>query len=170
LPYFQQAESTCNSILAAISNRPEDVNNSTLMHDIETLLAKSYYGYGVIATETNQPKKALKQFEKFLAIARREYDDGLDDSAKHLSIALNEVGVALCMNNRLEEALEYFLDSIKIMQEADDYMPISVTFPKSNLGLAYWMLGKNVDAEDVLLDALKVREQAFGRTEPRSFM
>jgi hypothetical protein len=63
-----------------------------------------------------------------------------------------------------------FRNSIESARLLADYKPIDASFPHVNLGLAYWLMGRNEEAMRALLTGLRDREDAYGVDDTHSFM
>lgn len=86
-----------------------------------------------------------------------------------LGIVYNETGVAYGMNDEWSLAEDYFLKSIQVMKEQENYDDTMLGWPEPNLGLIYWIQGRYDEAETVLNEILEIHALAFGVDDTQSF-
>ena len=168
-PYFDLALKLCESLrrfLDGLSGpgRPE------ILVQLNTIFAELHHNLGCIGTETNNPQLTLNHFKIFNKMMINESGSSNRGKDKRLAISWNELGIAYMMNTMWAMGEECFKHSIESARLLSNYKPIDTSFPHVNLGLAYWLMGRNEDAIRALLTGLEAREQAYGIDDVHSFM
>lgn len=129
---------------------------------------------GAIATETNDPQGCLEHYTVILEMTRQHYSQPRNmDQNLSLSIALNEIGTAYMINDRISDAINAFKEALEIAERYQPFSSKALTFSSlasANMGLAYWLEGRLDDAIVVLTSALKVRERQLGIDDRGSFV
>ena len=138
------------------------------------LLADIHSSQGAIATETNRPTDCLEHYQQFMSLAEARFRSScrMDDTIA-LSYAENELGIALMMNSREQDAKEIFERAMERCRRycAESEQALDVfSFASANFGLACLETGETVDALNVVLYALKERSRKKGLSDDYSFM
>jgi serine phosphatase RsbU (regulator of sigma subunit) len=76
---------------------------------------------------------------------------------KHVSNALNTLGIGSFINGDFDKAIEYFNNCLKVQFELDDKSGAASTY--NNLGVIYTNQGNHVSAIDFYSKSLKIREE-----------
>lgn len=138
--------------------------------DIDDILAEVHHNRGVIANETNRPDQSLRYLVKFNEMMLAELGERRAGTDMRLALSFNELGCAWMLQDDYPHAEECFKKSIKAMKVLDNYEPWQVSLPGVNLGVVYWLTGRNDEALEVLLKGLRDRERKFGYNDQESFM
>jgi len=134
------------------------------------MLRESHNNQGSAAAETNDHKECLDHNKTWLKMSlERVTDSGQQIIDYELGAIYNEVGVAYAMNDLYDDAVRYFLESIKVFQALDDYEETMLGWPEPNLGFMYWVLDRQLEAEQVLLEILEIHATAWGVDDRKSF-
>jgi len=137
---------------------------------LDSILAEIQHNRGCIATEINDPHDALNYHKSFNAMMVREMGTSTSGNDMRLAISWNELGNAYMLNDDWWKGEECFQKSIDLMRQLDQFEKVSISLPVVNLGLAYWLQGRHEEANDVLVEGLKNREDAFGAEDRVSFI
>ncbi len=123
---------------------------------------------GAIANEINDGPGCLSNnlilLEMREAVVKERGKPDVRFAAAH-----SQIGIAYMMTGKLALATEYFKRSIAIFKSLEDFKVDMLGFPMANLGLAYWIQGQLLDAEETFATALEDREKAFGKMDQVSY-
>lgn len=145
-------------------------SDSQDLEQVSYILRESHNNQGSAAAETNDRKGCLHHSLIWLQMSLdRKSDSGDPIEDYELGITYNETGVACGMNDMYEEAADYFIKSMNIMRQLDNFDDTMLGWPETNLGFIYWVQGKLDDAELVLNEILEIHAAAFGLDDTESF-
>lgn len=134
------------------------------------MLRETHNNQGSAANETHHLRESLEHNEKWLQLAlNRRNDLGQPVEDYELGCAYSEVGVALAVNGRYDDAIEHFLSSVKVYQGLPEYEDTMLGWPLPNLGFIYWVLGQYDLAEETLNEILAIHEKKWGVDDTESF-
>ncbi|KAL9628452.1 MAG: hypothetical protein Q9164_007271 [Protoblastenia rupestris] len=138
--------------------------------EVSLTLRMAHNNQTTAAAETNARGDCLHHSLIWMEMfQKRKTPDGKPLRDYELAIVYNEIGVAYGMNEQWSLAEDYFLKSIEVMKEQDDYEDTNLGWPEPNLGLIYWIQGRYDEAETVLNEILDVFALAFGVDDIKSF-
>jgi tetratricopeptide (TPR) repeat protein len=165
------AKYICETLKTRLYEEPEAMSPNVVTHkQLDSILAEIQHNRGCIATEINDPHDALNYHKSFNAMMVREMGTSTSGNDMRLAISWNELGNAYMLNDDWWKGEECFQKSIDLMRQLDQFEKVSISLPVVNLGLAYWLQGRHEEANDVLVEGLKDREDAFGAEDRVSFM
>ncbi|KAK4443193.1 tetratricopeptide repeat domain-containing protein [Podospora aff. communis PSN243] len=122
----------------------------------DSVLCSIHFCLGLIYTDTNEPKLALKHKEANLAMQRAICDSiGPDFVDTRLGNAYTEMGLALAEAGKLDEAIEAFEREMEIRKRIGT---TSLVSRDANYAMALMLRGGLDKAEGVLLDSVKIWE------------
>ena len=154
----------------------ETIKSSNLCEDdeqrrnLDTLLGEIHHNLGCVGTETNEPESTLRHFQQFKDIVLNQDSKNAHESRLAPSIAWNELGNAWMLNKNWLKGEECFHKSIETAIAAGTKDPTEMSFPKVNLGLAYWLTDRHAEAAATVAEALREREAKYGKDDKDSFM
>lgn len=156
--YYQIAQRICE-------NSP---NKNT--EEVSLTLRMAHNNQTTAAAETNARKDCLDHSLIWMTMFQeRKTPEGQPVRDYELAIVYNETGVAYGMNEQWSLAEDYFLKSIEVMKEQDEYEDTMLGWPEPNLGLIYWIQGRYDEAEIVLNEILDIFVFALGIDDTESF-
>jgi tetratricopeptide (TPR) repeat protein len=156
--YYQLAQRICE-------NSP---NRDT--EDVSLTLRMVHNNQTTAAAETNARGDCLDHSLIWMRMFQeRKTPEGKPQRDYELAIVYNETGVAYGMNEQWSLAEDYFLKSIEVMKEQEEYDDTMLGWPEPNLGLIYWIQGRYDEAETVLNEILDIFALAFGVDDTKSF-
>jgi tetratricopeptide (TPR) repeat protein len=153
---------------ALASRTPEHDEQLRCIH---ATVAEILHNKGCIATEINAPKKAFRYFQQFNSMMVGEFESSSDLLRRdmRLGISWNELGNAYMLKKQWSKGERCFLRSIDTMKELENFRATDLSLPLVNLGLSYWLQGRNEEALQILNKGLKDREEAYGEDDRKSF-
>ncbi|KAH7066386.1 hypothetical protein BKA63DRAFT_160945 [Paraphoma chrysanthemicola] len=164
------AQSICESLKLRLLENPSLAKGSSVsLVQLNYSLVEMAHNRGCIALEINEPVDALK-FHKLFNDTMVKDRSAHDHEDMRLAISWNELGNAHMLNRDWIKGEECFLKSIEEMRKYTKFKPTTISLPLANLGLAYWLQGKNDLARSVLLEGLAAREAEFGVDDRESFI
>ena len=119
---------------------------------------------------TNQPESTLKHHQYFKDVVLNQGSNTIRKNILATLIAWNEVGKGWMLNKDWAEGEKCFKKSIESAREAGAEDPTATSLPKVNLGLAYWLTQRYVEAASTITEALQEREAKFGKDDRESFI
>lgn len=156
--YYQLAQKICENS----PNRYDD--------NVALTLRMAHNNMTSAAAETNERKDCLDHALIWMEMSRQLKNEAGDPLVDYeLAIVFNETGVAYGMNEKWDQAADFFIRSIKVMKGLENYEPTMLGWPQPNLGLIYWVQGKYNEAEIVLNEILEIHLLAFGRDDTQTF-
>ncbi|KAJ9613478.1 hypothetical protein H2200_003420 [Cladophialophora chaetospira] len=165
------AQGICESLKLRILEDPVCVSGDpNILSQINYSLTEINHNRGCIALEVNEPVSALKYHKLFNDMMMKELAGRVSHNDMRLAISWNELGNSYMLNGNWAQGEECFLRSIDEMKKLNHYQPIMISLPLSNIGLAYWLQGKLLEAEAALSQGLRDREKAFGADDRISFI
>ncbi|KAL8833097.1 MAG: hypothetical protein Q9170_004506 [Blastenia crenularia] len=168
---FASAQSIAEKLRSSIAKTRNAANDSErAIKDLKALLAEIHHNLGCVGTESNDPAATLKHFQMFNELMRGEIAEEAQGKDKRLAISWNELGNAHMLNDQWEEGERSFKKSIVTMQGVNGFQDIDNSFAMVNLGLTYWLSGRQEDAVEVLMEGLRVREVIHGLDDRESFI
>ncbi|KAH7092430.1 hypothetical protein FB567DRAFT_625427 [Paraphoma chrysanthemicola] len=163
------AQSICESLKLRLLENPSLAKGSSVpMAQLNYSLVEMAHNRGCIALEINEPVDALK-FNKLFNDTMVRDRSAHDHEYMRLAISWNELGSAHMLNRDWAKSEQCLLKSIEEMRKYTKFKPTTISLPLANLGLAYWLQGKNNLARNVLLEGLTAREAEFGIDDGESF-
>lgn len=168
-PLLGMAQQMCE----ALQNGIADVNSidSDLHEQLLTLVRLTYHHRAARALHTNEPQVSLTNFQIFNDMIRAKYGEEVrGDTDQSLGVSWNELGNGVLQNNDSQRAEECFLRSIAALKSLDGATRITISMPLVNLGFAYWVQGKLIQAAEIFRQALKDREDEYGVDDRVSFV
>ncbi|KAF1815308.1 TPR-like protein [Eremomyces bilateralis CBS 781.70] len=133
-------------------------------------LAEILHNRGVVAVEVNWRRESLEHLTRFNEMMLQELGDRPAGQDMRLALSFNELGCAYMLRDNFEKGEECFQKSISSMEKLDNFEKWQISLPLVNLGFVYWLIGRNSEALDVLLEGLSVRERKFGYNDRESFI
>lgn len=156
--YYELAQKICEN------SENKDSENVALN------LRMSHNNQTSAAAATNERRSCLDHSLIWLQMSiERKTPAGLPLEDYELGIVYNETGVAYGMNEMWDTAAEYFIKSMNVMKELENYDDTMLGWPEPNLGLIYWVQGKFDEAEVVLNEILEIHATAYGVDDTQSF-
>jgi tetratricopeptide (TPR) repeat protein len=146
LGQYARADSILHVGLSKVDNNPE------LEISLYLNLFNNLHHWG------NPTKDTTEYIEKALALAEKTYGKNHPDYA----IVLNSYAMALGKLGRYKEEEDAYKKVLKIQ----DNNPTDKATTLTNMGLMYYMLGREETAENLTLEALKLRENKLGLDHP----
>jgi signal transduction histidine kinase/DNA-binding response OmpR family regulator/Tfp pilus assembly protein PilF len=120
-------------------------------HKLESETSSIYDNLGNIYNEQEEYDRAIEYYKKAIHIQKK-----YDRPPHEYSMTLSNMGSAFLGKENGEQALKYFLESLKFLDE-DEKESRAVSL--SNIGLAYVEMNNYPKAEEYLLSALKLQEE-----------
>jgi tetratricopeptide (TPR) repeat protein len=165
------AQSICESLKFRLYEHSDAFSNHGVTHaELDYTLAELYHNRGCIASAANDAVEAMKNLKSFYDMMQKELGDTTQRTDMRLGRACNELGVAYMLKEDLVTADTYFLRSIDLLKELDNFEPVSLSLPLVNLGYAYWLQGRLTEAAAVLKKGVSDREAKYGENDRISFM
>lgn len=158
IEYFRTVEEVCEM--------SEHRNTQPIMD----ILRECHNNLGTAANEANDPKGALRHFEiwKEMSLQRRNSEGKILEDYE-LGCVYNELGIAYAFNDDYQAAIENLTRCWTIWEKIDEFEETMLLWPVSNLGFLYNELGRDFEAEQMLLKFLKIQARAFGVDDTLSF-
>ncbi|EOD50697.1 putative tetratricopeptide repeat domain-containing protein [Neofusicoccum parvum UCRNP2] len=167
------AQTICEAWVSRISShRASSAQRTQYQRDLHATLAEITHNRGCIASETNEPQAALSHFTHFNAMMAAEFgaDGQLCRRDMRLAISWNELGNAHMLNSDWRRGEACFERSVATMRQLAFFEEINLSLPVVNLGLSWWLQGRNEEALGLLLQGLGERQKAFGSDDRESFI
>lgn len=136
----------------SISDKQLAADDSDLLFDILHL-------WTAFTSETNGVTQPLQRELQLLEISRGM---DTDPSGFRIRLANYRFGVALCLTNRFDEALEHFKISIRSQGRLPRSSGDLDIEPKVDMALAHWRLGDLARAEEILQGTVYTWEARYG--------
>jgi tetratricopeptide (TPR) repeat protein len=128
------------------------------------LLAEIYGTRGIVSMEINQPESALEHIQIHMDHRLKSFHETNQVNSK-LAAGYTELGRALTLNGLFTKAKEAFTKSIELRRQMPNFTRIRLFTPLKGLSLVAWHRGDNEQAAQLLLEALRDRELAFGQND-----
>jgi tetratricopeptide (TPR) repeat protein len=165
------AQDICESLKARLYDQLEAMSPNAVTHkQLDSILAEIQHNRGCIATEINEPHDAFTYHKAFNAMMVQEMGTAPSGHDMRLAISWNQLGNAYMLNDDWSKGEECFQKSVDLMRQLDKFEKVSISLPVVNIGLAYWLQGRHEEANDILIEGLKDRVDAFGSDDRVSFM
>jgi tetratricopeptide (TPR) repeat protein len=136
----------------------------------QKLLGDCHHYLGAACTELRKPA-GFEHCKAWLDILveRALNEPNNADDALELAYAYNETGIAYMQEGMEEEAIKSFEQSRATLQAIPNCSKLHRTLPSINLGRILWLRGLNSEAEDIICETIRDREEAYGKDDTRSF-
>jgi tetratricopeptide (TPR) repeat protein len=134
--------------------------------DARSILVDIHFCLGNIASETNAHSTSRKHKEIALEL-QLQTCKALDVVDLRLARCHSELGVALIVDGDYDAAVSALLESLSIDEQLGVYTYNWVA--QVNLGLAYVLQGKLVEADKLLMAVQDRRETIFGKEDTESY-
>lgn len=159
----------CEASRSIIKHNHPDIYSGSQVDDPNfNLICDLHYALGALANESNDGVSCIKHNELLLQmrikVARMR---GIPDF--RLALAYNQMGVALMMTQRRDEAIASFLTSIEKYRQLEEYRKGMDSNPILNCSFAYWLIGDLTSAENLMLPGLRDREAMHGLHDTISY-
>lgn len=137
--------------------------------ELKRLFSDSYQYQALGEIDTGDPD-ALKHCKMWLAsiLERIEISKQREDAVL-LGTAYGDTGMAYMRENKDKEAIDSFQLSLETLRNVENPDKLDMTWPAVHLGCAYAIHNRGDEADTLLLDVLKNREEAFGKDDITSF-
>jgi len=169
--FNNMAQSICESLKFRLYEHGDAFSDQDITHaELDYTLAELYHNRGCIASEANDAVGAMKNFTIFHDMMCKELGGETQCKDMRLGLACNELGNAYMLKDDWVQGEKYFLQSIELLCQLDDYEPVSISLPLVNLGYAYWLQGRLEEATRVLEKGVADREAKYGIEDRISFM
>lgn len=141
------------------------------LRSVRDTIAEILHNRGCTASEINAPEVAFRYFQEFNSMLVRDYDNipSLFENDMRLAISWNELGNAYMLKREWVRGEECFQRSIETMRRLKKFRDIDLSLPLVNMGLSYWLQGRNDEALEVLEMGLRTRQEAYGDEDRNSF-
>ena len=133
-----------------------------------TLLLALIFNARYAITETSNQANANLMFAKLCLEKHEELFNREQRPTAYLATAYNDLGQAYARNEDYPKALESLLRSKQIRESLPGFTEFDNWSPVYHLGVVAWIQGNNDHAADLLLGALKVREERLGKNDTQS--
>ncbi|KAK0628369.1 hypothetical protein B0T17DRAFT_614298 [Bombardia bombarda] len=169
VPFFDSAFKICESIRPFLEDSTTAVAER-LRTRLDDVLLELHHNMGSVGTETNDPQSTMKHFKICNDMMIEKSGDKIISIGqdRRLAVSWNELGNAYMMNHMWEKGEECFNNCIKSFSRLEGFIPTDSVAYK-NLGLVYWLTGRNEAAEEALLIGLRQREDVYGVDDSESF-
>jgi tetratricopeptide (TPR) repeat protein len=141
-------------------------------HDEDTRYIRSdiYYARGAEAAVTNAPATAFKYNTAFLAL-RLEISETSPQGTRdaELAQAYNQAANAYLDRAEYDVTMDYYNKSWDIFRSLWNYTETMATITIANLSTSLWLLGEYDRANELVLENLRAREEAYGVDDTQSF-
>lgn len=167
------SQTICENWIARITTKPASSSqHQQYVRNLKAMLAEITHNRGCIASETNDPLKALAHFEHFNAMMEQEFtaDLSLQQRDMRLVISWNGLGTAYMLNKQWARGTDCFLRSMQTMRRLTSFQETHLSLPIVNLALSYWLQGDTDAALEQLLAGLRERERTLGPDDRESFI
>jgi hypothetical protein len=171
--YNNMAQSICESLKFQLYQRSDTdttLSNGVNHAGLDFTLAELYHNRGVIACGASDVLEGLKNLTKFHSMMEKEFKEETPRIDMRLGLACNELGFAYMLKEDWAQGEKYFLRSIDLLKQLEDFEPVLLSLPLVNLGYAYWLQGRLDDAAEVLERGVGDRETKYGNNDRISFM
>ncbi len=138
------------------------------LHDLENMNAM-VNNIGMIYSVMGKPELSLKAFREFLT-----YCKSINDKVGQ-AMALNNIGSLYYESNNYQQALGYFLQSLRISEELGSIDPVTLNFTGNtyvflgeyNKALGYFFRAVTISRENHLYETLRAAYEAIHNTYGR---
>ncbi|KAF2124980.1 TPR-like protein [Dothidotthia symphoricarpi CBS 119687] len=163
---FQLAQANLTSILEVDSSSsltsprlPKDVILQT-----KFLLAETHRNLGCSAAERIRPVDARFHFKEYNKLMLEEYHGKEPNDDSRLAISYFELATAHIMLEEWSEAEECNIVALKVADGLTDSVKAKMTrsLPQVNLACLYLLTGRVDEAEPLLVNTLREREEIYG--------
>ncbi|MBK9254525.1 MAG: CHAT domain-containing protein [Saprospiraceae bacterium] len=89
------------------------------------------------------------------------------EKSLQVALILDEKAISLRHTNKLSEALDIALSSLKIKSELSDISPLEIAGTKDIIGIVYMTLGKQDEALSYFEDGLKIKLNELPENDPK---
>ena len=169
--YNNMAQSICESLKFQLYEHSHAFSDNGVTHaELDSTLAELYHNRGVIACGASDISEALRNLTIFHDMMQKEFGENTQRTDMRLGLACNELGFAYMLREDWTQGEAYFLRSIELLQQLDDFEPVLISLPLVNLGYAYWLEGRLDEAAKVLERGVGDRERKYGIHDRISFM
>ncbi|KAL3426806.1 tetratricopeptide repeat domain-containing protein [Phlyctema vagabunda] len=169
--FNNMAQSICESLKLRLYEKTNNSYEHDVTHvELDYTLAEIYHNRGCTASEANDAIEAMKNFQIFHNMMQDKLGKRPQRTDMRLGIACNELGNAYMLEEDWVEGEKYFRRSINLLQELDDFEPVSISLPMVNLGYAFWLQGKLAEATEVLEKGVDERKARYGIDDRISFI
>jgi tetratricopeptide (TPR) repeat protein len=135
--------------------------SATPMRDV---LAEIHGTRGIVAMEINQPEEALQHIEAHMVLRLQAFEETGGLTAK-LAAGYSELARALMINGLFGQAEEMLAKSEEIRRKLDGFTRLQLFSTLRGQALIEWQRGNYEEAIELLSQALRDRELAFGRDD-----
>jgi hypothetical protein len=159
--YFHLSQSNLKSVLASNDNPRA-----------KFLLAETHRNIGCSAAERAQPTDARFHFGEYNRLLQEEYRDRGPNDDSRLAISHFELATAHIMLRDWDKAEQRNLTALKIAGKLTDPKLAKMTrsLPQINLACMYLMTDRVEEAEPLLMNTLREREEIYGINHTVSMM
>lgn len=169
--FNNMAQSICESLKFRLYESPNAFSNQGVTHaELDYVRAELYHNRGCIASDANDAVEAMNNLKSFHHMMQKELGNKTGHNDMRLGLACNELGNAYMLKEDWIQGEKYFLQSIDLLQQLDQYEPVLISLPLVNLGYAYWLQGRLDEAAVVLERGIRDREEKYGFQDRISFM
>jgi tetratricopeptide (TPR) repeat protein len=169
--YNNMAQSICESLKVQLYEHSHAFSNHGVTHaELDFTLAELYHNRGVIACGASDVSEGLRNLKIFHDMMQKEFGENTQRTDMRLGLACNELGFAYMLNEDWAQGEVYFLRSIELLEQLNNFEPILISLPLVNLGYAYWLQGRLDEAAAVLEKGVGDRETKYGIHDRISFM
>lgn len=165
------AQSICESLKFQLYEDADAMSSHGVTHaELGYTLAELYHNRGVIACGASDLTEGLRNLTMFHNMMEKEFDDDTPRTDMRLGLACNELGFAYMLKEDWAQGEVYFLRSIELLEQLQNFEPVLISLPLVNLGYAYWLQGRLEEAAAVLERGVGDRERKYGIHDRISFM
>ncbi|PSK46438.1 Coatomer subunit beta' [Elsinoe australis] len=138
----------------------------------QQLLAETHGNVAGAALDMNNAKKAQFHFKKYNKMLVREHLGMEVIPDARLTSSFYDVGLSLTMDGNHLEAVRYLKEAIREAGrlQGESRVKAARSLALINLGLAYWLMDWQNQAQEQLLRALKEREEILGPNDRQSMI
>lgn len=169
--YNNMAQSICESLKFQLYEHSDASTPHGVTHaELGYTLAELYHNRGVIACGASDLSEGLRNLTIFHDMMQKEFNEDTPRTDMRLGLACNELGFAYMLKEDWAQGEIYFLRSIELLEQLQDFEPVLISLPLVNLGYAYWLQGRLSEAAAVLERGVHDRETKYGIHDRISFM
>jgi tetratricopeptide (TPR) repeat protein len=168
--FNNMAQSICESLKFRLYEYPNASDHGVTHAELDYTLAELYHNRGCIASDANDAVEAMMNLETFHDMMHKELGENIQRTDMRLGLACNELGNAYMLKEDWVQGEKYFLRSIELLEQLDDFEPVVISLPLVNLGYAFWLQGRLDEAVAVLEKGVDDREAKYGIHDTNSFM
>lgn len=169
--FNNMAQSICESLKFRLYEQSDTFSDQGVTHaELNYALAELYHNRGCIASDANDVVEAMKNLKSFHDMMDKELGKKTQRTDMRLGLACNELGNAYMLKEDWVQGEKYFLRSIELLQQLDNFEPVLISLPLVNLGYAFWLQGRLDEAAAVLEKGVSDREAKYGVHDRISFV